>query len=200
MQHQHSHATVYNRYPEIFKKCVDICQLKSPKILSFGCSTGEEAFSLAESYFKTSEIHGVDISPEVIEKAKQNNKFSNIQFYTYSHLLPDSKFDIIFCMSVLCNWPATKDATNCHEYYQFDKFEKELIKLDAMLNEGGILVIYNSNFCFSDTILKHKYKAVVDYDVIRSSGFVNKFDKNHELIKYKYNECIFIKRPENEII
>lgn len=49
--HQTTPLTKHNRYPKVFKAVSEILAgTKEPTILSFGCSTGEEVFSLRE-YF-----------------------------------------------------------------------------------------------------------------------------------------------------
>ena len=79
IQNQKSHATKYDRYPEIFKEVSSI--ITNPnKILSFGCSTGMECNTLHELYFSDSKIIGLDISEEIINKNKESNKFENIKY------------------------------------------------------------------------------------------------------------------------
>jgi hypothetical protein len=54
MQHQISHATKYDRYPKIFKECLNYFSNKTPKILSFSCSDGREVKTLRDLYFPNS--------------------------------------------------------------------------------------------------------------------------------------------------
>ena len=80
-QNQKSHATKYNRYPEIFKEIKGI--IPSPnQILSFGCSTGIECETLQELYFPNIKIIGLDISEEVITNNIKKNKYKNIEYYS----------------------------------------------------------------------------------------------------------------------
>ena len=71
------------------------------KILSFGSSSGEELVTLA-MFFGNSEIFGVELDEDSIKTAKKNTK--NVERINISNNIPDEKFDIIFCMSVLCRW------------------------------------------------------------------------------------------------
>ena len=82
-QIQLSHATNLNRYPDEYgavKTYFDHNALLKPgKILSFGSSTGEEAISLVNMYFQSSEykdwtIYGVDIDEATLKTARDNSK------------------------------------------------------------------------------------------------------------------------------
>ena len=59
--HQIPNTTALNRYPEIFA-CAANAAPDTRRILSFGCSTGEECVTLA-SYFPAAQIVGTDINP-----------------------------------------------------------------------------------------------------------------------------------------
>jgi 2-polyprenyl-3-methyl-5-hydroxy-6-metoxy-1,4-benzoquinol methylase len=189
--HQKSNATKYNRYPEIFLTCSNI-KNNNPKILSFGCSHGLEVFSLKEKYFPNSIIHGLDINKEMISICNKDNKYKDIYFYNYDDFNFSEKYDIIFCMSVLCRWEDTKHVEDCSKIYSFKQFNSQLNDLDKLLNIGGLLVIYNSNFCFSDSELYNKYN-VINSPLITSSGFVKKFNKLNKSLESEYNDCIFTK-------
>ena len=191
MQHQKSHATKNDRYPNVFYKCLSL-KNNTPSILSFGCSTGQEVRTLSDKYFPNSIIHGLDINAEVIETCKKLNINNNVKFFTYDDFDTSQKYDMIFCMSVLCRWEDTKYLQDCSEIYPFDNFDKQLIHLDSILNLGGLLVIYNANFCFSDSSIYYKYTPISD-PAITTSGFVKKFDKNNQSMDIVYSDCIFKK-------
>ncbi len=184
MIHQKNNTTEYNRYPEIFKVCKSYFKGKKPKILSFGCSTGEECWSLTH-YFPYSKITGVDIDKDVLFKAELRNHHINIEYTTELK----GKYDIIFCMSVLCKWEDTKDNIDISSIYHFKQFEEQIIELDKHLSKGGLLVIYNANFRLKDTLIYEKYKS---YKKIQS-GFVTKFRSDNKVLGIDDFETIFIK-------
>lgn len=192
-QHQLKTSTSYNRYPEIFKVVATLPENSNPvKILSFGCSSGEECISQKE-YFSDYEIVGVDVNPIVLDQARKNNSDINIKFLqsTDKNIAKYGPYDIIYCMSVLCKWPESKDLEDISGIYQFSDFEKRIEYLNQYLKPGGCLVLYNTNFRFSDCKLYQEYKTyALD---IKDSGFVHKFDSNHKRLKTPYNEIIFIK-------
>jgi trans-aconitate methyltransferase len=65
--HQGPNRTALNRYPEVFAAPAPDAR----RILSFGCSTGEECVTLAE-YFPKAEIVGADINPVILLQARKH--------------------------------------------------------------------------------------------------------------------------------
>jgi len=178
--------TSEDRYPEIFAKAVELAtrdvDLSKPlRVLSFGCSTGQEAYSLEERYFSTDrdvKIIGLDINPDAVELAREHNRApGRIEFFVSSdrELARHGPYDLIFAMSVLCVWPETAAVDDISPFMTFEQFEKHLKNLDAHLRPGGHLVIYNASFCFSDSRVAVNYEPIL-IEGQSDSGFVRKFD------------------------
>ena len=68
--HQGPNKTALNRYPEIFAAAAAAAP-NAQRILSFGCSTGEECVTLA-NYFPGAQIVGTDINPLNLLKARKH--------------------------------------------------------------------------------------------------------------------------------
>jgi hypothetical protein len=190
MQHQKSTVTKLDRYPDVFKVVSDIGR-DSKDVLSFGCSTGEEIETL-QKYFPKSEIFGVDINSDCVAtcKAKFGDEYiSNYHDFTIN----TKKYDVIFAMSVLCKWEDSQFINDCSELYPFVHFDKEIRNLDKKLNDDGLLVIYNSNFCFFESYLYDNY-IPIHSDTILDSGFVHKFSSNNKKIDINYRDVIFLKK------
>ncbi|MEQ9415351.1 MAG: class I SAM-dependent methyltransferase [Cyclobacteriaceae bacterium] len=196
-QHQLTSTTAVDRYPELFTEAQRIFEGKQntnrPSILSFGCSTGEECFSL-RNYFKEALIIGVDINNRNLQKANRKNVDSNIKFLFSSteNIEKEGKYNLIFCLSVLCRWEDTKYLTNCEKIYPFQKFEDSIKELSSQLLDGGLLIIYNSNFRFEDTNVFNDFE-IVNTPTVKDSGFVNKFDTNNNLLTDVHTTCIYRK-------
>ncbi|QOI97187.1 MAG: class I SAM-dependent methyltransferase [Flammeovirgaceae bacterium] len=194
-QHQLTSKTYSDRYPLLFteaSKAIGDTDKKPVKLLSFGCSTGEECFSL-KKYFPAARIIGADINRLNLLIAKHRNSSPDISFI-YSkpkNLLQAAPYDAIFCLSVLCRWEDTKDLPNCGAIYPFDKFDKTVQELAALIVKGGLFIIYNSNFRFEDTA------AFRDFEIVRTnlpnSGFVHKFDRFNNRITEDHVHCIYRK-------
>lgn len=184
-QNQRSNATLHNRYPKIFNELTLFC--KNPnKILSFGCSSGEECNTLSDLYFSNTKIIGFDIDSQLILNNKKKNKNSNISYYyDISEMEEDGnkKFDLITVMSVLCHYPP-----NIKYPYTFKLFYNTIELIDSLLDINGYLCIYNAEFAFTDTkIFKKKYKKIDDTE-LKNTGFVQKYtpDKSSKINNYPY--------------
>lgn len=167
VRNQILHLTKYNRYPEVFEEVRKIVE-GNPKILSFGCSNGKECRTLNEMYYKESQIDGIDINDRLISRIGEKNKNEKIRYI--SNINDLSKYDLIFCMSVLCLWPENRGV------YPFKTFENTLKIVDDCLNVGGYLCIYNSKYLFTDTDISKRYLPVETTHQI--SGQVRKYNKN----------------------
>lgn len=184
MIHQTHNTTKMDRYPKIFKFLSENYS-SFKKILSFGCSSGEECFSLRK-YFVNSQIFGVDVSDKMIKEAIKNNNDNNIYFYNDIYNI--ESIDIIFAMSVFCKHPESFDLIK-NTLYSFSDYNNEIKKLDSKLNKNGIFINYNSNYYFSDTDVYHKYSPISgDFE----KEFVKKFNKNGESTDLE-SPVIFVK-------
>lgn len=196
-QHQLTSTTSYDRYPELFsaaKYYVEGLGLNDIRILSFGCSTGEECFTLRK-YFPHAKIFGTDIDRLNLLQANKFNSDPAIQFF-YSNdenIKQHGPYHIIFCMSVLCRWEDTRDLKDCSAVYPFEKFDKTVVQLSDCLVPGGVMVIYNSNFCLEESSVGKLYDIVPVS--LPDSGFVHKFDRNNKRLYIRHNACIYRKLP-----
>lgn len=180
--HQISNHTEKNRYPEIFKYAayLTIKNQNIPDILSFGCSSGAECHTL-RSYFNNGNIVGYDIFKHNIKRANKKNNDNNIHFTSEWTHVSQLKYDIVFLMTVLCRSPHTSNKNDCSKIYSFNQFENQILLLNEVIKTGGLLVIYNANFRFTDTKLSQRYKAI-EIPGYGDSGIVPKFDRNNKLL------------------
>lgn len=197
--HQISTYTVNNRYPLIFKESANYLKYKeSPKLISFGCSTGEEVRTLGE-YLPNAIIYGIDINKWCIKQSIKQNRTTHHFFY---HRLSKEferipQVDAIFCMAV---FQKTDDRTptkkTSDKLFTFQSFEKEIILLDKKLKKSGLLIIDFSDFNFIDTVVAYKY-VPLDFEKNRLLRRSPLFDKNNKRVadeKYLYR--VFVKQLE----
>lgn len=186
--HQRIGLTFKNRYPEIFDHC---SKMKSGnvKVMSFGCSVGIECSDLRK-YFPDADIVGIDLNERLLDiaKAKNPNEKTTYDTSAESH----GGFDFIFCMTVLCSYPKTLGLKNCEKVYPFSKFEETVLSLVGKLNEGGVIVICNSNFRFSDVSCAPSFEQI-SVESKKSIINVPKFDKQNNICEEDYPFCIFKK-------
>ena len=90
---------------------------KTDTVLDFGCATG--AYTIALSG-EVKQISGIDISPKMIELAKEKSK--DIDFQTASIYDIDKKYDVVLAFNLL---------------HLLENAEKAIDKIDEILNPGG---------------------------------------------------------------
>ena len=168
---QMSNRTWYNRHPEMFNECKDIIN-ENNKILSFGCSTGEEVYTLKDIYFPNSQIDGFDINTQLIFDNIQTYEYNeNIRFFFSLDQLVPEDYDIVFCLSVLTRNP-DPDKT-----YTFDLFEETLEIINRYIKHGGYLCIWNSLFEFTDSNVSKNYVPILTKHT--DSGSTQKYYKDY---------------------
>src|SRR5882757_2691425 len=100
--------TAPDRYPWLFGfAATRLGSRPDLRILSFGCSRGEEVFSLRK-YFPAAAIAGIDINPRNIARCLtrvQADNHTNMTFRVAATTQdePTSSYDAIFCLAVLVN-------------------------------------------------------------------------------------------------
>lgn len=161
--HQISNYTAYNRYPDLFLTSKRLIGgKKNIKILSFGCSTGEEAYTLRE-YFPDALIIGVDINKHNIQKAISKNHDPKIIFsYDIEKTIQDNgPFDIIFALAVLQRTQNRYECTyDSSHIYPFNKFNTQITQLNCYLKSNGIFAIDFADYLFEDTDVASQYHAL----------------------------------------
>jgi predicted O-methyltransferase YrrM len=196
---QRDGTTKDDRYPEVFAAVRRLWEARgggAVKILSFGCSTGEEPLCLARDYFSQGVVVGLDVSESALEAARMQHSWQGRIVYDLStpQTLTDyGPFDIIFAMSVLCRWPTLEGKEDAFEIFPFEKFDEMVSVLDAHLKPGGLLVVYNSSYHFTDATAARRYQTVLSPS-IESNGYVGKFDRDSRALPGDGgNDVIYIK-------
>lgn len=196
--HQTSSVTYMNRYPHIFSACRKYLGEKNDlKILSYGCSTGEEVLTLRQ-YFPDAQITGAEInrrSLAVCRKLPADRKISFI-YSEFSEIASRGKFDAIFCMAVFQRTPRLvedDDIQNLRNIYPFEKFDRQLDELDKILHPQGLLIIKFAQYSFLETFVASKYKPLND-DEEKTAYISSVFKKDGNLASRSQSQnTIFIK-------
>jgi SAM-dependent methyltransferase len=193
--------TAFDRHPDLFS----FVRGKLPKdgalrILSYGCSTGEEVFSLRK-YFPLAEIVGIDINPRSISICRRKQMRSRDMRMRFVHAATpqgesEAAYDAVFCLSVLRHGElGAHQPESCAHLIRFADFEEIVLGLCRCLKPGGYFVIVGSNFRFADTA------AAADFDSVFRMGSdaprddTPLYDSNErKLAGVSYNEAIFRKK------
>jgi 2-polyprenyl-3-methyl-5-hydroxy-6-metoxy-1,4-benzoquinol methylase len=192
--------TKMDRYPEIFGLVREYFESRgiadSPdlRLLSFGCSTGEEAFSLRR-YFPHARIVGADISDWNLEQARAKNRDPKIEFVfsNAENLAAQGPYDAIFCMAVLLRVAHRMEpARSSAEIYPIEKFDEQVGELDALLNDNGLLVVHHANYRFCDAAIFPRYEAVPR--AYSERDLVPKYGRDNQLLpETDYPDRVFRK-------
>lgn len=144
------------------------------RILSFGCSVGDEIVTL-RMLFPKAEIVGCDINPAILETAKKSvGHLATIIVSDEAALHALGPFDFISCMSVLClnpkpKGPAPNDFTTL---FPVQKFDDMLGLLDSLLVPNGLLALTNTSYRFHESPVYEGYDPVRS-DIIWRNGTVD---------------------------
>lgn len=149
--------TAPDRYPWLFDFAQSALEgMRAPAILSFGCSRGDEVFSLRRR-FPDARIKGVDIDPANIAACLARSRpleDDRLSFEAAAHTRaePSSHYEAIFCLAVLCHGDLTvTGARRSDPLLRFEDFERTVADLTRCLKPGGLLFLHTTNFRFSDT-------------------------------------------------
>lgn len=150
-------TTQEDRYPELFQSIRQVlADIPQTRLLSFGCSTGEEVFSLAR-YFLQAHIRGVDIDAGRIAQCqarwRREGREPRLSFACAGDvaLEPSASYDLVMAMAVFRHGALGESPADCSAWIRFDDFDRVLGDLARILKPGGLLVIRHANFRFGDT-------------------------------------------------
>lgn len=160
-------TTSLDRYPALFAYTQRaLAETIAPRLLSFGCSTGEEVISLRH-YFPDAEITGLDIHPGHIARCHQwlrAHPDPGVMFAVAGNTAGerDADYDAIFCLAVLRRGDlAAHRGDRCDHLIRFEEVEVQLLDFARCLRPGGLLVLRHANFRLRDTLAARWFDTVL---------------------------------------
>jgi len=191
-----------NRYPWLFEfAAMRIGSRPDLSILSFGCSRGDEVFSLRK-YFPSAALKGIDVNPRNIARClarARAEKPANMMFAAAATTEGEatSVYDAIFCLAVLCNGDlTTSGAERCDPLLDFERFDRMIGDFARCLKPGGLLLLHTTNFRFCDTAVARDFAVVLEADA-KDLALDVLFDRNNRLMRgerERYRAVAFEKR------
>ena len=188
-----------DRYPFIFRRAAQALSPTGPlHILSFGCSVGDETFTL-RTYFPNAVIKGIDVNPANIRIAAR--RLARAPDARMTFVVGDStaaeaseSYDAIFCMAVLRHGRLSRpEVERCDPLLDFADFARVTADFMRCLRPGGLLVLRHSNFRFADAPAYAAFDLVVR--VPQSGRITPQFGPdNRRMPDAAFEETIFRKR------
>jgi hypothetical protein len=168
--HQAWGTTAANRRPKVMQALARIVPDRvGARVLSFGCSTGEEVLDLREHY-RQARVFGTDLNRASLRKAEERLKDSGVGLFqsTYDNLQRYGPFDLILACSVFLRHPEDTHADDLSKLYPFEAFEKGVCRLFDNTLPGGFLLIHNTNYRVGDTRLGALLTPVRHPDIVQN--------------------------------
>lgn len=173
--HQADSSTWPDRYPALFSAAQALLRDRPhARILSFGCSSGEEVVTLRR-YFPDAAIVGAEINRHLLRTCRGLPLDGNVTFVTPSAaaLAAHGPFDAIFCMAVLTRRPhevERRGLTDISAFYPFELFSGTVRELASQLTEGGLLIIEHALYRVDDALDALPLVAVGSHGVGLAKG------------------------------
>lgn len=164
-----------DRYPKIFRFVRDaVGDGRDVRLLSFGCATGEEVFTLRR-YFPRAAVDGVDINPYRIRACRarwrREGHDPRVRFTVAGSAgaIPPGRYDAIFCLAVLRHGglrhgSQDEPAPRCDHLICFEDAARLVGELARRLRPDGLLAIAHSNFRFTDMPVSTEFEVVLTRD------------------------------------
>ncbi len=195
---QYRSVTFPNRYPRIFAFVREqLAGTAEPQLLSFGCATGEEVFSLRE-YLPSAVIKGVDINAHNIAVCRAKLAGSHdakIAFAQQDSAAgePPEHYDAVFCLAVFQHKSLQESAVqSCEGYLSFAAFDQVLAGLARSLRPGGYLAIRHAHFRFADASCSANFAPVMRIEPV---GLPHaRFDPRHRRLPDGHDENVVFRK------
>jgi SAM-dependent methyltransferase len=197
---QYRSLTFSDRYPVIFDFVrARLAAVAEPGLLSFGCATGEEVFSLRRS-FPNATIKGIDINAHNIAVCRARLREAGdpkIEFSQANSATEEGaeSYDAIFCLAVFQHSSLQDRAiASCENYIRFEAFEETLRGLTRCLRPGGYLAIRHADFRFTDTACAADFRTLLR---IEPEGAPHpRFDRNNRRLPDEHDTDVVFQKQK----
>ena len=158
--HQTSPYTREDRYPRLFDAAAALAP-RAARILSFGCSTGEELLALRRR-FPGAEIVGAEINPRS-RRVAQARIGQDDRIKVISPKRVTGTFDIAFALAVLQREPhkiAEMGVEDLTPFYDYQRFDATVRQLADSIRPGGLLVVTNAQYRIEDSSVANQFEPL----------------------------------------
>jgi SAM-dependent methyltransferase len=173
--HQSTRTTWLDRYPEEFAAAREYLGGRSNlRILSFGCSTGEEVATL-RAYFPEARIVGCEMNPHRLKICRSRGLDGKVSFIESDRglIAASGPYDAIFCMAVLQRRPHMVIRSSIDDisgFYPFWQFDEEVGFLASILHDGGILGLAHTQYLLGDASAGREFRPLPGFSPTAAQG------------------------------
>jgi len=196
------HHTLPNRYPWLFQFAADALRGREEcRLLSFGCSSGDEVISLRQ-YFPKAHITGIDFDAGNITRCRARIKDPAIRFAVAATTADEvaHSYDAIFCLAVLCHGYLTiSDAPQADPLLYFDDFERVVSDFSRCLKPDGLLLLHTTSFRFCDTGIANAFEVLLEATPEQMAADLHFGRDNQRLDGERYRAVVF-RKCENSLL
>lgn len=158
-------TTAANRYPEEWSAASSALARPARRVLSFGCSSGEEILSAAVS-FPEAQIVGIDVNPWAVRTARRRvraaglTERATVRRAGDAGAEPPASYDVVLALAVFRHADLNPAPPTCAPVLSFAAFARTVGTLAGCVRPGGVLVLRHANFRFTDCPESAAYELV----------------------------------------
>lgn len=157
-QFQFRSFTREERYPRIFAFLgARLAAQADARVLSFGCATGEEVFSLRRhlpaAFLKGVDVNALDVTRAERRRAAAGAVGERMEFACAADASGEAvaSYDAVLCLAVFQHSALKNEAhESCAAFIRFEEFDRVLGGLARCVKPGGYLAVRWANFRFED--------------------------------------------------
>lgn len=193
--HQSTPYTCDERYPSLFDLAAGLVP-DAGRILSFGCSTGEELVSIRRR-FPHARIVGAEINPRSRRIARRRVETDLETEVVHPHSLHGC-FDLIFALAVLQREPhkiIEMGVEDLSRHYPHERFDAAVRDLGALLMPGGLLCVVNAQYRVEDSSVAQQFEPIGDSPLMEDPLF----GPDGRILKAAVARTVFRKREARPI-
>ena len=156
-------TTADDRYPDLFDNLAGALDSRpDAKVLSFGCSGGEEVRAL-RCRLPEASITGVDINPRAIARARRKDRHSRSQYLVADRPPAGEVYDAVLALAVFRHGTlGVQKPDDCAAVLPFARVADAFALLDQALLPGGLLAWGNAHFRLSELPGGDRYVLVFE--------------------------------------
>lgn len=158
-------TTSEDRYPALFDRlAAELAGCDKPRVLSFGCSGGEEVRALRRR-LPDAWVVGIDVNPRALARARRKDRHPRSCYLVGDRPPPGEPFDAVLALAVFRHGVLGEhQPDSCAGVLPFARVAEAFAALDGALRPGGVLAWGNAHFRLGDMPGGERYALIETTD------------------------------------